>query len=499
MYRIKCKAKYASGKKKGQNCKAYAKHPIGNPKFCGIHRKYYKKQTECQMCNYSYTNKEFNSCYCAYNICIYCWLRHFWSSKDFKCPNCCILLNDSKVFNVISLNEQFQVSYSSEDTEDTEKWEDQKFPGDLIEKIYKIKYKMIVEDIEKTINSFNKSILCIDTYKQTEILKNENIILENDINNYKFEIKLNKLWSKYNKSTNLYTTKDITTKEEILSINHKLLYTLHNKLELKFYKPYLKPSHLNILKKTKIDNCLICKNVLNNNECLSCKKNLCCKCDSMVDIKHICIVDNNNYKNCPYCNALINKIEGCSYMFCIICKTKFDWNTMKLINTPYFHNEHYTKYMLSSKRIILIDDISTRKYILKYPEFTENITFLNSFFGIINFIYENFSIKSYTMLFLHYRYNYKPIMEIIRSKVTPVLTFKSLFENNKKYFYKIIKMINILQHINDISRIEKIKKTISMIYICFDTYIEKYNKFMNVISYNEEYHTLIAIKNSLEK
>lgn len=34
---------------------------------------------------------------------------------------------------------------------------------------------------------------------------------------------------------------------------------------------------------------------------------------------------------CPVCNTLINRIEGCSHMFCVNCKANFDWNSLKII------------------------------------------------------------------------------------------------------------------------------------------------------------------------
>ena len=45
-------------------------------------------------------------------------------------------------------------------------------------------------------------------------------------------------------------------------------------------------------------------------------------------------------KPCPKCGELINKNGGCKDMFCINCKTAFNWETMKIVSentNPLFH------------------------------------------------------------------------------------------------------------------------------------------------------------------
>lgn len=46
-------------------------------------------------------------------------------------------------------------------------------------------------------------------------------------------------------------------------------------------------------------------------------------------------------KHCPNCNELIYKDGGCNHMWCSKCKTMFNWNDLKIINSttnPHFYN-----------------------------------------------------------------------------------------------------------------------------------------------------------------
>lgn len=84
--------------------------------------------------------------------------------------------------------------------------------------------------------------------------------------------------------------------------------------------------------------------------CTICKKITCHKCLCIInpDISHSCdetIIASlelikTTSKECPTCKISINRVSGCSQMFCINCRTVFDWNTGK-IDTGIIHNPHF--------------------------------------------------------------------------------------------------------------------------------------------------------------
>lgn len=71
------------------------------------------------------------------------------------------------------------------------------------------------------------------------------------------------------------------------------------------------------------------------------------------DVEHTCNPDSvanvralkKECRCCPECGASIFRIEGCSQMFCTMCKTGFDWNTGKKVTTGAIHNPHYFEYL----------------------------------------------------------------------------------------------------------------------------------------------------------
>jgi len=98
-------------------------------------------------------------------------------------------------------------------------------------------------------------------------------------------------------------------------------------------------------------------------KCGTCEKYFCAEChetkNSRVDETHVCNEDAKatiamiakDSKPCPKCMIPIEKVSGCSQMWCVNCHTTFDWNTMK-IDTGYIHNPEYLRWMRENNKDI---------------------------------------------------------------------------------------------------------------------------------------------------
>lgn len=84
---------------------------------------------------------------------------------------------------------------------------------------------------------------------------------------------------------------------------------------------------------------------------------------------YLVMCDDNNYKTCqmiikdskqcPKCKNYIQRIYGCNQMFCTICHTCFDWNTLEILNKVNVHNPELIEYLkLSNSNITSISNIS---------------------------------------------------------------------------------------------------------------------------------------------
>jgi len=99
--------------------------------------------------------------------------------------------------------------------------------------------------------------------------------------------------------------------------------------------------------------------------CGICSSKICSKCLDIYGLEtdpniaqlkedHICNEDSvknveeirKSTKPCPKCKVSVFKISGCHQMFCTICKTFFDWSSLKIIEkTNFVHNPHYTEWL----------------------------------------------------------------------------------------------------------------------------------------------------------
>ena len=89
-----------------------------------------------------------------------------------------------------------------------------------------------------------------------------------------------------------------------------------------------------------------------NGVCELCKTEFCKHCMEEKLDNHICNENNvqtirllkKDTKNCPSCSTPIYRISGCPDMFCVNCKTAFNWNTLE-INKRGNSNPHYYEWI----------------------------------------------------------------------------------------------------------------------------------------------------------
>jgi hypothetical protein len=100
-------------------------------------------------------------------------------------------------------------------------------------------------------------------------------------------------------------------------------------------------------------------------KCGVCEKSYCSDCHQEKichrDETHVCKEEEKatahlikkHTKPCPKCGARITKLDGCSQMWCVVCKEcTFCWNTGKILTGVTIHNPHYYEYMRTSGRIL---------------------------------------------------------------------------------------------------------------------------------------------------
>jgi hypothetical protein len=112
--------------------------------------------------------------------------------------------------------------------------------------------------------------------------------------------------------------------------------------------------------KCPVDNC---KGFLNDNYyCSLCNSDICKQCKNKLDEKHECKHEDiaivklveKECKMCPKCGINIQKIKGCDQMFCVSCKTKFNYYTGQIYNDlELFHNPHYSEFINNQNENII--------------------------------------------------------------------------------------------------------------------------------------------------
>jgi hypothetical protein len=111
----------------------------------------------------------------------------------------------------------------------------------------------------------------------------------------------------------------------------------------------------------------LCKGMLDSDfTCNICGTNVCTKCHELLPSSssssslephkcsekvlmnlHLLRLDS---RNCPGCQVMIFKIDGCDQMWCTQCRTAFSWNTGAKISSGQIHNPHFHEWRKGSLR-----------------------------------------------------------------------------------------------------------------------------------------------------
>jgi len=102
--------------------------------------------------------------------------------------------------------------------------------------------------------------------------------------------------------------------------------------------------------KCPIDSCL--GYLDSNSHCNACNKDICKKCNQEKIKDHKCKKEDietveylqKNTKGCPKCGIRTSKVDGCDQMWCVDCKTAWNWSTGDIV-TGHIHNPEYFRYM----------------------------------------------------------------------------------------------------------------------------------------------------------
>lgn len=95
-----------------------------------------------------------------------------------------------------------------------------------------------------------------------------------------------------------------------------------------------------------------CRGFVEDGSCGTCQANICMQCGTEKDEDHECNPDTKkgfqyvlrHSKRCPRCYTNISRVDGCSQMWCVACKTAFDYNTMEICHGA-VHNPHYFEHL----------------------------------------------------------------------------------------------------------------------------------------------------------
>ena len=93
-------------------------------------------------------------------------------------------------------------------------------------------------------------------------------------------------------------------------------------------------------------------------KCTTCETPICKRCTKSKEENHVCDEEDiaslrlirSDSRPCPNCKVRIHLYEGCNQAWCTNCHTAFNWRTMKLIRSGFFHNPHFAEWQVQNGR-----------------------------------------------------------------------------------------------------------------------------------------------------
>jgi hypothetical protein len=299
---------------------------------------------ECQVCFDS--TPQYNCKYCKFKVCIDC-MDKYVSLGNKSCMNCRLEYTFYDFYSSTGKSREFYLKFK-------QLHKDGMTNSIILPKITKIT-KIITnenklniqikirENKQQELNdfiNFNKKLLLelsseliphMEMFKSYENAKNDN---------YKENIRF--------LNEDLFTKADeFYNKQE--EINENLVEIKKESIDNELF--------IKELKKTKVETTSLeycCDIIRVDDSCIKCQKEYCKDCQELLFHKHKCNPDTlktllllkTDSKICPVCSVKIHRIEGCADFFCTICKSCFNWNTLKVM-TNAGDNVHYKDYIKS--------------------------------------------------------------------------------------------------------------------------------------------------------
>ena len=281
---------------------------------------------------------------CSINICQKCCKRYIMESGDFaKCMSCKEPWSISFLFNNFSstwINNEYK-NHKENVINDRHNATVHQYQAHIISKKRELEYKKEISSLIIQIHKIREQMSILDVWANNEFRFYEGHTNEQPEPRHILELRRSE--------------EDIRRIEEI-ALRHK-----ENQIKQRGHCP-------------KTD----CKGTIGENwACILCLTKICGKCRIEEAEEHICRDEdiktteliNSDSKNCPNCSVRIFRSQGCPSMWCIICKSFFNWNTLEIQTNGFQHNPEYIRYLNERPKQPIIKDNKKKCEEITYTNF----------------------------------------------------------------------------------------------------------------------------------